>query len=161
MSGTVVPPGWRLPSGRAPPELGGGDLETWKSRGEGTGTRKKSAVAVHDAFTTVSTCDGDDKKNPVTVVRFFARGRRFQKPVRQQVKKPKRYLRWSVQGFSNTQTQKLPKHPFNIHFYNPLPLRRRGDRGFTHGSRGTTHGLRPAKIRFVTPLCIFAQAFLL
>ena len=54
---------------------GGSDLETWKSRGDDTATREGSAVAVHDACTTVSICSGDNKKK-ATVLRFFARGRR-------------------------------------------------------------------------------------
>ncbi|KAJ3665927.1 hypothetical protein Zmor_001391 [Zophobas morio] len=46
MSGTVVPPGRRLPSGRAPLGSGGCDLEIWKSREDGTATREGSAVTV-------------------------------------------------------------------------------------------------------------------
>ena len=80
MSGTVVPPGRRLPSGRALFGLGGGDFETWKSCEDATATREGSAVAVHDACTT-------RKKNPVTVVRFLARA--IQKPVHKRADDPK------------------------------------------------------------------------
>ncbi|KAJ3640261.1 hypothetical protein Zmor_003570 [Zophobas morio] len=46
MSGTVVPPGRRLPSGRPPSGSGGDDLEIWKLREDGTATREGNAVTV-------------------------------------------------------------------------------------------------------------------
>ena len=69
-SGTVVPPGRRLPSGRAPPGLGGGDLETWKSRGDPA----ENAVAVTTRVRRLRLVTATTKKQPVTVVRYFARG---------------------------------------------------------------------------------------
>ncbi|KAJ3646645.1 hypothetical protein Zmor_024222 [Zophobas morio] len=53
-SGTVVLPGRRLPSGRAPPGLGSGDLETWKSCGGGNDAcmRKKQVTVGCKRFST-------------------------------------------------------------------------------------------------------------
>ena len=64
MSGTVVPPGRRLPSGRAPPGLGGGDLAAVARWWYTTRARR---------FRLVTTTT----KKTVMAVPFFARGRRF------------------------------------------------------------------------------------
>ncbi|KAJ3645476.1 hypothetical protein Zmor_023126 [Zophobas morio] len=167
MSGTVVLPGRRLPSGRAPPGSGGGDLETWKSREDDPGGERGDG---NDACTTVSTFDGD-KKNAMAVTRFFARGRRFENryktgrrpkkvlTVGRRVKRLNSQTKLFLNKFLNTRTAATAlSHSLKFQArVLLLPPRRRGDRQFTPGFRGTRHGFRPAKIRFVTIFKIFTH----
>ena len=148
-SGTVVP-SWTAISCRT------GSSRTWgrrpwngKLRGDGTATREGArwrymTRAQRFRLVTVTT-----KKKPVTVVRFFAAGRRF-KIGRQ----TGTYGGWFLQGFSknsNYEDTLLVKTAAALLRQNPsLQPRRRGNREFTPGTFGTRPGFRPVKIHFVT-----------
>ena len=102
MSGTVVPPGRRLPSGRAPPGSGGGDLEPG---GDPGGERGDG----NDACTTVSTFNGAKKKRGGGDT-VFRSGAAIPKPVQTRVDDPKvltvgRRVELQTSHFSITKNQ--------------------------------------------------------
>ena len=109
-------------------------------------------MTLHDACTTVSTCDGNAGKKTTESGAVFRRGHRFQKPVRRQVEfqdgtYSSRFRASPTLKLKNCQNSvhHSTSTPFKASGKNPLPPRRRGDRGFTPGSRGTRHGFAPRK----------------